>query len=247
MDVYPAIDIKNGQCVRLEQGQFDAVTTYSADPVEVARRWRDEGARWIHVVDLDAARTGVHEAQNAAVVRKIVSEVGVPVQFGGGVRTLEAAERVLGMGVTRVVVGTAAARDAALAQSLFAKYGDRVAVGVDAKDGIVAVHGWQEASGEPATDFVRRMAELGATRFIFTDIARDGMLQGVNEEALREVAAAAPTVAFTASGGVATLDDIDCLNRLHATTSPNVDAVIIGKALYAGAVTLPEVLKRTAA
>lgn len=241
MDIYPAIDLKDGQCVRLQQGSFDAVTTYSEDPLRVAQEWKQQGARWIHTVDLDGARTGSPNTRNREIVAAIVNEVGLPVQFGGGVRSVEAAERMLNVGVARVVVGTTAAHNAELAQQIFAAFGDQVAVGVDARDGIVAVQGWTEQSGENAAAFVQRMAGMGAKRFVFTDIGRDGMLQGVNVMALAQIAAAVPQLPVVASGGVTRLSDIDALMHLRQT-APNVEGVIVGKALYAQTVTLPDVL-----
>jgi phosphoribosylformimino-5-aminoimidazole carboxamide ribotide isomerase len=239
MIIYPAIDIKGGKCVRLIQGRFDAVTTYGDDPVEMALRWQAEGARWLHIVDLDGARLGAPDPHNREVVARIAAETGLPIQFGGGVRSLTDVQMVLGVGVARVVIGTTAARDPLLAKEIFRNYGEQVAVGVDARDGLVAVQGWQEHIGEQATAFVVRMAELGAARFIFTDIARDGMLAGINAVALAQVAAAAPAVPIIASGGVTTISDIDALNELRATSAPNIDGVIVGKALYTGAVSLP--------
>lgn len=244
MDIYPAIDIQGGKCVRLRQGRFEEVTTYSEDPAQIARRWQTEGARWLHVVDLDGARLGSPQPQTLEALGRILRQVDLPVQFGGGVRSAETVERMLGMGVARVVVGTAAARDASLAETLFAAYGEKVAVGVDARAGMVAVRGWQESSGETATTFVARMARLGAQRVIFTDIARDGMLQGINIDALEQVAATVPNVPVIASGGVTTLADLDALCHLQATSAPNLDGVIIGKALYAGTVTLSDILAR---
>lgn len=246
IDIYPAIDLKGGHCVRLSQGQFEQVTTYSEDPLAMAQRWQSAGAKWLHVVDLDGARLGQSNPQNLEVVRQMIRQVGLPVQFGGGMRNAELVERMLQIGVSRVVVGTAAAGNPKLVESLFASYGDQIAVGVDARDGLVAVQGWQESSGEAATAFVTRMAQLGARRFIFTDIARDGMLQGVNMVSLAQVAAMVPQIPVTASGGVATLADINALVHLRATTAPNVDGVIVGKALYAGTITLPEALAHAA-
>lgn len=246
MDIYPAIDIKGGKCVRLSQGQFEQVTTYSEDPLKMAKRWKAEGAQWLHIVDLDGARMGSPNTQNLEILRQILRQVGLPIQFGGGVRNAEVVERMLRIGVTRVVVGTAVATDKALAESLLMLYGDKIAIGVDARDGLVAIQGWQEHTGESAVTFVQRMARLGAKRFIFTDIARDGMLQGVNIAALSQVAAAVPEVPVIASGGVATLSDIDALKNLRQTTAPNVEGVIVGKALYAGTVALSDVLARAA-
>ncbi len=246
MEIFPAIDIKDGRCVRLRQGRFEEVITYSEDPVEMAQRWQAEGARWLHIVDLDGARLGNPQPQTLELVRRMLRQVSIPIQFGGGVRNAELVERLLQLGVARVVVGTAAARDAVLAEELFTTYGDHVAVGVDARDGLVAVQGWQEHIGETATTFVARMARIGARRFIFTDIARDGMLQGVNIQSLNQVAAAVPDRPLIASGGVTTLDDLKALRHLQATTAPNLEGVIIGKALYAGTVALADVLTRAA-
>ena len=244
MIVYPAIDIKGGKCVRLSQGDFAQVTTYSEDPVKVAKRWKAEGAQWLHIVDLDGARMGLPSTGNLEVLRQIIRQVGLPIQFGGGARSAEIVERLLNIGVARVVVGTALAKDPALAEGLFTVYGEKVAVGVDAKDGFVAIQGWVEAIGEQATAFVARMARLGAKRFIFTDIARDGMLQGVNMATLAQVAAAVPGFPVIASGGVASLADLDGLKALRMTSSPNIEGVIIGKSLYANTVLLPEALAR---
>ena len=244
MILYPAIDIKGGKCVRLSQGDFAQVTTYSEDPLKVAKRWKAEGAQWLHIVDLDGARMGLPNTTNLEVLRHIIRQVGLPVQFGGGARSSEIVERLLNIGVARVVVGTALAKDPALAEGLFTVYGEKVAVGVDAKDGFVAIQGWVEAIGEQATTFVARMAKLGAKRFIFTDIARDGMLQGVNLIALAQVAAAVPGLPVIASGGVAGLTDLDALKSMQSTTVPNIEGVIIGKALYANTVSLPDALAR---
>jgi phosphoribosylformimino-5-aminoimidazole carboxamide ribotide isomerase len=247
MIIYPAIDILGGQCVRLRQGRFEEATTYAEDPVEMALRWQAEGAQWLHVVDLDGSRLGNPQPQTLAALQRIIAQVGLPIQLGGGIRNADIVEQMLGIGVARVVVGTAAARDAALAETLFTTYGDQIAAGVDARDGIVAIQGWQEASGEAATAYVRRMAALGARRFIFTDIGRDGMLQGVNIQSLSQVAAAIPNLPLIASGGVTTLNDVDALRHLQTTTTPNIEGVIIGKALYAGTVTLSDILARAAA
>lgn len=247
MNIYPAIDIKGGKCVRLIQGDFEQVTTYGDDPVAMARRWQSQGAQWLHIVDLDGARTGQSSEENVAAIQRIAHEVGLPLQVGGGIRTLEIAERMFGLGVTRVVVGTAAAQSAKLAQAFFERFGEQVAVGVDARDGMVAIHGWQEHSGEKAVEFVQRMAQAGAKRFIFTDIARDGMLQGVNLAALAQVALAVAGVPVIASGGVATSDDITALRALEKQSAPNIDGVIVGKALYAGTVALHDALTRASA
>ena len=246
MDIYPAIDMNGGKCVRLIQGRFDAETVYGDDPVAMARRWQAEGAKWLHIVDLDGARLGQTSEANLAAVREIIEQIGLPVQLGGGIRSAAIAQRMLALGVARVVVGTAAARNAKLAEELFAAFGEKIAVGVDARDGIVAVQGWQEHSGENAVVYAQRMAELGAKRFIFTDIARDGMLEGVNLAALAQVAAAVPHIPVIASGGVKNIADISALLQIAAHTAPNVEGVIIGKALYADKISLPAVMARVA-
>lgn len=246
MIIYPAIDLKGGKCVRLLQGDFDRVTTYGDDPVAIAHQWKEMGAQWLHIVDLDGARTGQSSDENVAAIQQIAASAGLPLQVGGGVRSLEIAARLLELGVSRVVIGTAASRDANLASALFERFGEQVAVGVDARNGIVAVQGWQEASGEQAVPFVQRMESLGAQRFIFTDIARDGMLEGVNLVALAEVAKAVPKSNIIASGGVATTEDILALRSLQRDAAPNIEGVIIGKALYAGTVHLPEALRLSA-
>ena len=242
MEIYPAIDLKGGCCVRLSQGDFDRVTTYGEDPVKIALQWKAAGAPWLHIVDLDGAKTGTQSDANIAALKEIIRQTGLPVQFGGGVRSREAVERMLSHGVARTVMGTAATGNPEMMAEIFGSFGDKVAVGVDARDGMVAVHGWQTSSGELATEFVQRLAAIGASRFIFTDISRDGMLQGINFESLEAVAAAVPAISITASGGVATIEDIRQLLAVESGTSPNVDAVIIGKALYAGTVQLEDVM-----
>jgi phosphoribosylformimino-5-aminoimidazole carboxamide ribotide isomerase len=246
VEIYPAIDLRGGQCVRLNQGHFDAMTTYSSHPVEVAQRWKAAGAKWLHIVDLDGAKEGRPNPDNLAVLAEVAQETHLPIQFGGGVRTAESAEKLFALGVTRVVLGTSAVRNPKLTTELFVEYGERIAVGVDARDGVVAVQGWLELSGVEATHFVLEMAERGAKRFIFTDIARDGMLQGVNIEALAQVARAVPQLPLIASGGVTSLRDLQLLQELQHT-APNVDGVIIGKALYTGALDLSEALRLVSA
>ncbi len=243
MNIYPAIDMKDGRCVRLLQGRYDAVTTYAQDPLLIAHRWQEAGGRWLHIVDLDGAKEGKPSELNRAALKRILKEVPLPIQFGGGVRTVDIVRQLLDLGVARVVLGTAVVRDPALAEEVFTTFGESVAVGVDARNGNVAVQGWQEESGEQATDFVKRMASIGAKRFIFTDIARDGMLQGINAEALEAVAKAVPEIPIIASGGVTAMGDIDTLLRLKSERMPNLDGAIIGKALYTGNLDLVEVIR----
>ncbi|MGQ9523499.1 MAG: 1-(5-phosphoribosyl)-5-[(5-phosphoribosylamino)methylideneamino]imidazole-4-carboxamide isomerase [Armatimonadota bacterium] len=234
MQVIPAIDIKDGRCVRLLQGRFDQVTVYSDDPVEVACRWRDEGADRLHVVDLDGARAGT--STNLGLISQIAERSGLRVQVGGGIRTLESARAVLATGVERVIVGTAAALDEDVVARIFGELGDRVVLGVDARDGKVAVHGWEQVLDLDAVQFALRMQEVGARRVVFTDIGRDGMLSGLNTERLREMINAL-RVPVTASGGVSTVDDV------RAAREAGAEAVIIGKALYAGTISLREAME----
>jgi len=236
MVIIPAIDIKGGKCVRLRQGQFTLVETYSEDPVAYAIRWQKAGAPRLHVVDLDGARVGM--PQNTDVVRRIIRSVSIPVQVGGGIRNAEVVERMLRIGADRVVVGTAVARDDAAAQAILTPYGDRIIVGVDAQDGRVAVSGWLQRLDETAEAFVTRLEKLGARRFIYTDIGRDGMLAGPNLEGLRRILRSVH-VPVIASGGVASLEDVRALAGMGEA---NLEGVIIGKALYAGTVDLAEAI-----
>ena len=236
MEIIPAIDIRGGRCVRLLQGRFDKETVYSEDPVEMARRWEAGGAPRLHVVDLDGARTG--EPHNIKVVEQIAKAVSIPIQVGGGIRSPAAAKLALEAGAQRVVIGTSAALHSELAFKMLDALRDSAIVGIDARDGYVAVHGWAEVTGEKAVDFAKRMVSFGAARIIFTDISKDGMLQGVSLSAVAEMADAV-TLPIIASGGVTTVDDI---NALVALNRPNVEGVITGKALYAGTLTLSDAL-----
>ncbi len=236
MILFPAIDLIGGRCVRLQQGRFEDATTYGDDPVAMARRWADAGAEWLHVVDLDGAKTGA-PAQHDTVAA-IAQAVAIPVELGGGIRTLEHIQAALDAGVTRVTLGSVAVAQPDLAREAFARFGERVILGLDARDGQVATHGWQNVSRMDAFAFARTMAAAGARRIAFTDIGRDGMLTGVNLEATQRLAEAV-AIPVIASGGVATLDDLRHLRRLGGR---GVEGVIIGKALYAGAFTLEDAL-----
>lgn len=238
MQILPAIDLKGGKCVRLRQGEFTQVETYTEDPVKYALRWKQEGATRLHIVDLDGARIGMPQNHNLDVVRQILRRVQIPVQLGGGIRNAEVVERMLRIGVDRVILGTSVAQNDALARSVLMQYGDKIIIGIDAKDGFVAISGWQERLNESAVMFAKRIVGLGAKRIIFTDISRDGMLGGVNLAAVQEMLNAVP-VPVIASGGVGSLDDIRALAALNA---PNLEGVIIGKALYAGTVSLAEAI-----
>ncbi len=232
MKLYPAIDIIDGKCVRLVQGDYSQKTTFSDSPTEVAKRWESQGGDLIHIVDLDGARSGNQD--NLEVIRKIAASVSVPIEVGGGVRSLEAAERLLSAGVSRVIIGTAALKTPDLVRAAVEKYGDKIAVGIDAKDGFAAVCGWEEVSSVCAVDLAREMQSLGVKYIIYTDIATDGMLKGANTAAMEEMVNAVPKVNIIASGGVSSTDDIKALE------AAGVEGAIIGKALYTGALSLSE-------
>jgi len=235
MIVIPAIDLKNGLCVRLLQGRKSEVTVYSEDPVEVARAFAAAGAEMIHVVDLDGAFNEA-ESPNRAVVRRIVDAVNVPIEFGGGVRSLDDVQQLCDAGVAQVVLGTVAAEDHSRLKEFVSSFGSRICVGIDARDGRVMTRGWESATPLMATDLARSVAECGVERIIYTDISRDGALTGPNIEQTLAVARSA-NVKVTASGGVSSLDDI---NRLR---DAGVDSVIVGKALYEGKFKLEEAIQ----
>lgn len=237
MIIIPAIDLRGGRCVRLSQGQASAETIYSENPVVVAKRWYDEGAEMLHVVNLDAA-LGKNDAENLKALERILYEVNIPVQFGGGVRTLDDVKRLDDLGATRIVIGTTAIENPVLLEHIIDEFGDTIVVGIDARDGKVALRGWEKLSAINAIDFSQKVAEMGISRIVYTDIARDGMLTGINLAATRDIAEASG-LHVTASGGVASLDDIYALKEIEAF---GVDSVIVGKALYEGVFTLEEAL-----
>lgn len=236
MIVFPAIDIQDGKAVRLRRGDFDDVTVFSDDPVALARHWRDEGAKALHVVDLDAARTG--ELVNVGLLERIVGAVDIPVQYGGGIRSGKSLALVAGLGAHWVVMGTAAITDQELLDDAVNWLGDRLVVGMDCTDGMVATHGWQQRTQMTAVRFVHILEEHGVKRAVYTDTARDGMLGGPNLLSLRDVAEVT-SLELVCSGGVALLDDLRRLARLNA---PNVVGVIVGRALYEKAFTLAEAM-----
>lgn len=244
MQVIPAIDLKGGCCVRLTRGEFSSAEIYSEDPVKFALRWQQEGATRLHVVDLDGAKAGMPQPKNLEALRNILRRVNIPVQLGGGIRNAEVVERMLRIGVDRCILGTSVAQNDQLAQSVLMMYGEKVVVGIDAREGFVAISGWQERLDESAVMFARRVAGFGAKRIIFTDIARDGMLGGVNTAALEEMLNAVP-VPVIASGGVGAVEDVRALAQL-AARHPNLEGVIVGKALYAGKVSLPDAIAAAA-
>jgi phosphoribosylformimino-5-aminoimidazole carboxamide ribotide isomerase len=237
MTIYPAIDIKGGRCVRLTQGRAEAETVYAEDPAAVGAEFRAAGAAWIHVVDLDGAFTG--EPRNLAVVQRIVA-LGLRVELGGGLRTRAAVDRALGGGVARVVIGTRAAESETFIAELVGAYGDRIAVGIDAKNGQVAVKGWVDTTATSALALAGRMDALGVATLIYTDIGTDGMLTGPNFTA-QEAMLDAVRCRVIASGGVSTREDVVRLNRL-SQGRPHLDGVVVGKALYEGRVFLADLL-----
>lgn len=236
MDVIPAIDLLDGQCVRLHQGDYEQVTRFSADPVEQALAWQRQGARRLHLVDLDGARSG--EPVNDAVIRRVVSSLTIPVQLGGGVRSAERADDLLSFGLDRVILGTVAVEQPELVRALAARHPGRIVVGIDARDGRVATRGWIEESPVLATELAASFAGSGIAAIISTDIATDGTLAGPNLVALRQMALASP-VPVIASGGVGSLTD---LLSLLALAPHGVEGVIVGRALYDGSVDLGEAL-----
>ncbi|MFA5089528.1 MAG: 1-(5-phosphoribosyl)-5-[(5-phosphoribosylamino)methylideneamino]imidazole-4-carboxamide isomerase [Candidatus Omnitrophota bacterium] len=238
MLIIPAIDIKDGKVIRLLQGDYKKKTVYSHDPVKTARHWVRQGARLIHVVDLDGAACG--EPKNLALVEDIVRQTEVPVEFGGGVRSLEAVKELLDSGIARVVLGTRAAEDIAFLKQAFGKFKDKVIVSIDAKDGKVMVSGWQESCrNKKVLDFARVIRDIGFRRVIYTDTAKDGALKGPNikdtKSLLKETG-----LEVIASGGVSSLEDV-C--KLAALKEFGLAGIIIGKALYEGKFTLSEAIK----
>lgn len=238
MIIYPAIDLKDGQCVRLMQGDMARATVYGTDPVAVARHWEAQGARWLHVVDLDGAFAKT--PRNREVIAAIVKAVSVPVQVGGGIRSMETVQRYVDLGVERLVLGTWALREPEVVKKACDRFPERIALGIDARDGFVAVEGWTETTRQEAVAFARRFEGLGLSAVIYTDIRRDGMQSGVNVEATRRLCAAVSTPVI-ASGGVASWDDIEALLPLVPL---GLDGVITGRALYTGTLNLKEALQR---
>ncbi len=231
MRIYPAIDIIGGQCVRLKKGDYSQKTTYAENPVEVAKKWESLGGEFIHIVDLDGAKSG--DMPNFELISDIAAAVSVPIEVGGGIRDMECIEKYLKAGIYRVILGTSALKKPRLVEEAVLKFGERIAVGIDAKDNKVAVSGWEDVSDVTALDFAKQMEKLGAENIIYTDIATDGMLMGPNLSAMREMSEAV-SINVIASGGVTTLSDIEALK------DTGVEGAIIGKALYTGNIDLSE-------
>jgi phosphoribosylformimino-5-aminoimidazole carboxamide ribotide isomerase len=231
MLLIPAIDLKDGQCVRLQQGDMNASTTFGDDPAAMARRWLDAGARRLHLVDLNGAFAG--KPVNEGAVKSILRAVGddIPVQLGGGIRDLDTIERYLDDGIRYVIIGTAAVKNPGFLKDACSAFGGHIIVGLDAKDGKVATDGWSKLTGHEVIDLARKFEDYGVESVIYTDIGRDGMLTGINVEATVRLAQAL-TIPVIASGGLSGMDDIE---RLCAVQTEGVEGVICGRAIYTGA------------
>ena len=234
MRIYPAIDIKDGHCVRLLQGRFSDVTVYGDNPAETAKQWEKLGGEYIHVVDLDGALKG--HGGNAEVIKKICESVNVPVQTGGGIRTMEDIEAKLNCGIARVIIGTKAVSDSEFVKRAVDKYKEKIVIGIDAKDGMVAVEGWEKTSDFTAVEFAKKMADIGVKTIVYTDIATDGTLAGPNIAAQTEMVKSVKAD-IIASGGVGNIDHIKSL------VPTGVEGVIVGRALYTGDVKLDEAVR----
>lgn len=232
--IYPAIDLLDGMCVRLKQGDYNAITVYSHDPLAMASTFKEAGASWIHIVDLNAAKTGI--PHNNKIIESIAAKTGLKVQTGGGIRNMETLDRVLESDVTRAVLGTAAIRDKAFTVKAVSKYGERIAIGIDARNGEVAVDGWTTGSGIRALDLAQIMQSIGVKTIIYTDISRDGMLQGTETKGITELVLNT-RLSVIASGGIGGMQDV-----LDAKAT-GASGVIIGKALYEGKVDLKTCLQ----
>ena len=234
MVIFPAIDIRGGKCVRLFKGDFAQETVFSDKPEEMAAKWEAQGGKFLHLVDLDGALAG--KSVNLDVVKTIVDTVRIPVELGGGIRTMENMDEVLSLGVQRVILGSVAVKNPALVKEACQKYGDRVVVGIDAKDGIVAVDGWGVSGDVEVTVLAKEMAKAGVKTIIYTDISRDGTLSGVNVEATARLARESG-IKVVASGGVKSLDDIKALLPYE---KDGIEGVIVGKSIYTGSLDLQE-------
>jgi len=233
MEIIPAIDIRGGRCVRLYQGDYDQETVFDEDPVTAALMWYSQGARWLHVVDLDGAVAG--EPKNMEAIEKIIKESGLLIELGGGIRQEAVAERLLGQGVSRIILGTAAIENRQLIEKLCRRFGEAIAVTLDARDGKIAIHGWQKNTVIEVLQLSREMVEAGVSRFIYTDITRDGTLTEPNFDMIERLIAET-NVPVMVAGGIARLEHLRRIKELGA------EGAIIGKALYAGDINLGEAI-----
>ena len=237
MIIFPAIDLRGGKCVRLIQGDFDKETVYSDDPQATALRWQEAGAKFIHVVDLDGARAG--SPQNLPAIKNILDAVKIPIEVGGGIRTLDDMEKLLSLGVNRVILGSVAVENPALVREAVEKFGDKIVVGIDARGGFVAVHGWGTSSNVTVGKLAKEIVAAGVKTIIYTDIAKDGMLSGVNADAFANLAKFSGAQ-IVASGGVKSIEDI---RALKAREVDGVVGVIVGKAIYTGSLDLKSAIE----
>ncbi|HCL89855.1 MAG TPA: 1-(5-phosphoribosyl)-5-[(5-phosphoribosylamino)methylideneamino]imidazole-4-carboxamide isomerase [Candidatus Atribacteria bacterium] len=237
MLIIPAIDIKEGKCVRLREGQFEDIEIFSDDPVVMAVRWADQGAEMLHIVDLDGARYG--KLTNISLMEKIIKKIGIPVQVGGGIRSYKEVKRLIHLGASRIILGTILWKDKLLAKRLFEDFSEKIIAGIDAREGYVAIEGWQNVLSIDALDFAGEMEKLGVRRIIYTDIKRDGTLIGPNIENIEEMLKNV-NIPLICSGGITSLDDIEKLKRLEGL---GLEGIIIGKALYKGRIILEEALE----
>lgn len=235
MKLFPAIDLRGGQAVRLYQGDYDQMTVYNPDPADQARAFAAAGAKYLHVVDLDGAKDDT--TANLPAIARIAAESDLYIEVGGGIRDEERIRRYLDLGVSRCILGTVAVRDFDFTARMAQKYGDKIAVGVDMKDGLVAVAGWKKVTPEPGVAFCRRLAEAGVKAVIATDISRDGTMQGTNMDLYRELLTI-PGLEITASGGIARMEELDTLQTMGC------HAAILGKSVYTGAIDLAEAVRR---
>ena len=237
MLIIPAIDIKEGRCVRLREGQFSDTEIFSNDPVMMAVKWADKGAQMLHVVDLDGARYG--KLANIPLLEQIIKKVNIPVQIGGGIRNYRDVKNLIDLGASRVILGTILWKDKALAKKLFEDFSEKIIAGIDARDGYVAIEGWQNVLSIDALDFAGEMEKLGARRIIYTDIKRDGTLKGPNVANIKRMVKKL-NIPLIVSGGIASLNDIKELKKFEAL---GIEGIIIGKALYKGNILLEEALR----
>ena len=234
MIIFPAIDLRGGKCVRLIQGDFDKETVYSDDPQATALKWQNSGAKFLHVVDLDGARAG--SPQNIDAIKKILAAIKIPIEVGGGIRTLADAEKLLALGVRRVILGSVAVENISLVEEAAKKFGDKIVVGIDARNGFVATHGWEKSSAVKADELAKKIVAAGVKTIIYTDISKDGMLSGVNAETFAELQKFSGAE-IIASGGVKSIEDI------RALKVAKISGVIVGKAIYTGALDLKSAIE----
>ena len=236
MEIIPAIDLKGGKCVRLYQGDYSKETVFSEDPVATALKWQEKGAHWLHVVDLDGAACG--EVRNSAAIKGIVKNTQISVELGGGIRKEDIVEKLLDLGIKRVILGTVAVEQMELTRHIIQRFGEAIVVGIDARDSFVTIHGWQKMSTVTAVEFSRMMAGIGARRIIYTDVKRDGTLTKPNYKAITKLVKNL-SIPVIASGGISSLDHLRKLARI------GVEGAIIGRALYTGDIDLAEALTLT--